>query len=134
MQLTVGDIVEGKITAVKDYGVFVDLGEGKSGMVHISEIADGFVKDINDHIHIGDEVEAMVVSIDENGRIGLSIKKCLALKARTAPTPMFDEGMPAPDTDFENMMKRFKAVSNDKQADIKRGFESKRGTGKRGRK
>lgn len=128
------EIVKGKVTGITKFGAFVSIEGGKNGMVHISEIADGFVKDINDHIHIGDEVEAMVVSIDENGRIGLSIKKCLALKARTAPPPMFDEGVPAPDTDFENMMKRFKAVSNDKQADIKRGFESKRGTGKRGRK
>ncbi len=132
--MVIDEIVKGKVTGITKFGAFVTIEGGKSGMVHISEIADGFVKDINDHIHIGDEVEAMVLSIDENGRIGLSIKKCLALNARTAPPPMFDEGVPAPDTDFENMMKRFKAVSNDKQADIKRGFESKRGAGKRGRK
>ena len=101
------EIVKGKVTGITKFGAFVSIEGGKNGMVHISEIAEGFVKDINDHLHIGDEVEAMVVSIDENGRIGLSIKKCLALKARTAPPPMFDEGMPAPDTDFENMMNDF---------------------------
>lgn len=128
------EIVKGKVTGITKFGAFVSLEGGKSGMVHISEITEGFVKDINDHIHVGDEVEAMVISIDDNGKIGLSIKKCAALRARTAPPPMFDEGVPPADTDFENMMKRFKSVSNDKQADIKRGFESKRGTGKRGRR
>lgn len=132
--MVVDEIVKGKVTGITKFGAFVSIEGGKSGMVHISEITDGFVKDINDHLHIGDEVEAMVVNIDENGKIGLSIKKCASFKARTAPPPMFDEGKAPADTDFENMMKRFKAVSNDKQADIKRGFESKRGTGKRGRK
>ncbi len=132
--MVIDEIVKGKITGIMKFGAFVSIEGGKSGMVHISEITDGFVKDINDHLHIGDEVEAMVISIDENGKVGLSIKKCAALRARTAPPPMFDEGDTPADTDFENMMKRFKAVSNDKQADIKRGFESKRGTGKRGRR
>lgn len=103
-------------------------------MVHISEITDGYVKDINDFLKVGDEVEAMVISIDENGRIGLSIKKCAALRARTAPPPVYDARDTNRDTDFENMMKRFKALSNDKQADIKRGFESKRGSARKGRK
>lgn len=127
-------IVKCKVTGITKFGAFVSFEGGKSGMIHISEITDGFVKDINDHIHLGDEVEAMIVSIDESGKIGLSIKKCIAHKARMAPPPMFDDGVAPQDNDFENMMKRFKAVSSDKQADIKRGFESKRGVGKRGRK
>lgn len=132
--MVIDEIVKGKVTGVTKFGAFVSLENGASGMVHISEITDKFVKDINDHLHISDEVEAVVVSIDDKGKIGLSIKKCKAIKAAMAPPPMFDEGVPPRDTDFENMMKRFKSVSNDKQADIKRGFESKRGTGKRGRR
>ncbi len=128
------EIVKGKVTGVTKFGAFVAIEGNKNGMVHISEITDSYVKDINDHIHVGDEVEAMVISVDENGKIGLSIKKCLALKAKNAPPPMFDEGAPEKDTDFENMMKRFKAISSDKQADIKHGFEAKRGTGKRGKR
>ena len=74
MQLTVGDIVEGKITAVKDYGVFVDLGEGKSGMVHISEIAHTYVSEIRDFVKENDSVKLKVLSVSDDGKISLSIK------------------------------------------------------------
>jgi len=77
MQLTVGEIIEGKITAVKDYGVFVDLGEGKSGMVHISEIAKTYVNDINEFVKIGDSVKMMVTNISDEGKISLSIKRAI---------------------------------------------------------
>ena len=69
MQLTVGDIVEGRITAVKDYGVFVDLGEGKSGMVHISEIAQTYVSQIRDFVKEDDTVKLKVLSIGDDGKI-----------------------------------------------------------------
>ena len=62
MQLTVGEIIGGTITAVKEYGVFVDLGEGKSGMVHISEIAKTYVNDINEFVKVGDSVKTMITN------------------------------------------------------------------------
>lgn len=74
MDLSPGDIVEGVVTKVAKFGAFVDLEDGKSGLVHISEIADTFVKDINNHIAEGDEVKVKVLSIDEKGKIALSIK------------------------------------------------------------
>lgn len=73
--LEVGTIVAGKVTAIKPFGAFVALEEGKEGLVHISQIAHGFVKDINEHLSVGDEVKVKILSIDEaSGRISLSIR------------------------------------------------------------
>ncbi len=75
MQLEQGNIVEGKVTGILKFGAFVDLGNGKSGMVHISEISNSFVNDINDFLKIGDSVKVKILSIAEDGKIALSIKK-----------------------------------------------------------
>lgn len=139
MQLTVGDIVEGKITAVKDYGVFVDLGDGKSGMVHISEIAHTYVSEIRDFVKENDSVKLKVLSVSDDGKISLSIKQAQPKEA-DAPKPERREKKPftpkapapAPDgsyvwtakkseaTSFEDMMSKFKATSDEKFSDLKR--------------
>lgn len=75
MQLEQGSIVEGKITGILKFGAFVDLGNGKSGMVHISEVAGTYVNDINDFLKVGQQVKVKVISIGEDGKIALSIKK-----------------------------------------------------------
>ncbi|WP_216830949.1 S1 domain-containing post-transcriptional regulator GSP13 [Alkalihalobacterium elongatum] len=73
--LEVGSIVEGKVTGVKAFGAFVALDENTQGLVHISEVAHGFVKDINEVLSVGDEVKVKVLSIDENTKkISLSIR------------------------------------------------------------
>ena len=92
MQLTVGEIVEGKITAVKDYGVFVDLGEGKSGMVHISEIAQSYVSDIREFVKEGDLVKLKIMNIADDGKISLSIKR--AMEQKETPHPERREKRP----------------------------------------
>ncbi len=139
MQLTVGEIVEGKITAVKDYGVFVDLGEGKSGMVHISEIAQSYVSDINEFVKIGDLVKLKVLSIADDGKISLSIKRAQEPKQGDARperrekknyTPKAPATPPdgsyvwtakkSESTSFEDMMSKFKATSDEKFSDLKR--------------
>ena len=75
MQLEVGKILEGKVTGITKFGVFVDLGEGKTGMVHISEVASTYVKEIRDFVNDGETVQVKVLSISEDGKIGLSIKQ-----------------------------------------------------------
>ncbi|WP_026694651.1 S1 domain-containing post-transcriptional regulator GSP13 [Peribacillus kribbensis] len=71
----VGSVVKGKVTGIQSYGAFVALDDSTQGLVHISEITHGFVKDINEHLKVGDEVNVKVLSIDENaGKIGLSIR------------------------------------------------------------
>ena len=67
--------MEGKVTGIAKFGAFVSLEEGKSGLVHISEISAGFVTDINEHLKVGDVVKVKIVSVDEKGRINLSIRQ-----------------------------------------------------------
>ena len=77
MQLVEGSILKGKITGVTNFGAFVQLEGGKSGLVHISEIAIDYVKNIEDHVKVGDEVKVKIVSVSPEGKISLSIKKVL---------------------------------------------------------
>lgn len=71
----IGSVVAGKVTGIQPYGAFVALDESTQGLVHISEVTHGFVKDINDHLKVGDEVQVKVLSIDAGaGKIGLSIR------------------------------------------------------------
>lgn len=80
----IGSVVTGKVTGIQPYGAFVALDESTQGLVHISEVTHGFVKDINDHLKVGDEVQVKVLSIDENaGKIGLSIRATEEAPERT---------------------------------------------------
>lgn len=74
-KIQVGAVVTGKVTGIQPYGAFISLDEETQGLVHISEITHGYVKDINDHLKVGEEVKVKVLSIDEeNGKMSLSIK------------------------------------------------------------
>jgi len=77
MELGVGSIQEGKVTGITKFGAFVTLPGGRSGLVHISEIAYSYVNDVKDHLTEGQEVKVKVIGIDNAGRINLSIKKAL---------------------------------------------------------
>ena len=74
MELTVGAILEGKIKSITNFGAFVSLPENKTGMVHISEVANAYVSDIRQHLTEGQDVKVMVIGI-EGGKINLSIKR-----------------------------------------------------------
>jgi S1 RNA binding domain protein len=147
MQIEVGQIVEGKITGITNFGVFVDLGENKTGMVHISEVARSYVTDIHEFVKENDTVKMKVLSIDEGGKISLSIKRAQenAPKERRERnnsssrqpakidssytwTPKKQE--PA---SFEEMMNLFKQTSDEKFSDLKRKNQNtrrpKRGAG-----
>lgn len=77
MQIEVGSILEGKVTGITKFGAFVDLTEGKSGMVHISEISNTYVENVSDFLSEGQSVKVKVLAINENGKISLSIKKAM---------------------------------------------------------
>lgn len=85
MQLTIGQIVEGKITGITNFGVFADLGEGKTGMVHISEVARTYVNDIKEFVKTGDVVKMKVLNIGEDGKVSLSIKRALEPERTNEP-------------------------------------------------
>ncbi len=128
MQLTVGEIVEGKVTGITNFGVFVDLGENKTGMVHISEVAQTYVNNISDHVKQGDVVKMKVLDVGEDGKISLSIKRAEEQKPRQRKPSK----PPKPDNSFvwterrdesasfEDMLNKFKQLSDDKFSDLKR--------------
>jgi len=83
-KIEVGSVITGKVTGIQPYGAFVALDENTQGLVHISEVTHGFVKDINEFLKVGDEVQVKVLSIDENaGKIGLSIRATEEAPAQT---------------------------------------------------
>ena len=88
MELEIGSIYEGKVTGITKFGAFVLLPMGKSGMVHISEVANTFVDDINNFLKEGQTVTVKLIAIDQQGRINLSIK-------RPCPSPSSPSGLPA---------------------------------------
>ncbi|MCL2517879.1 MAG: S1 RNA-binding domain-containing protein [Oscillospiraceae bacterium] len=138
MSIEVGVILEGKVTGISNFGAFIALPDGKSGMVHISEISSNYVKEIRDYIKEGDQVKVKVISVDERGKIGLSIKKA---QEESAP-PEVKKSIDAPveyinpnskkrsatstGDAFEDMLNKFKADSDEKISDLKKVTDSKR--------
>lgn len=84
MQAELGAIIEGKVTGITKFGAFVTMPDGTSGLVHISEIANTYVNDINEHLTVGQQVRVKVVGITPEGKINLSIKKAVEAPAREA--------------------------------------------------
>jgi polyribonucleotide nucleotidyltransferase len=82
--IKVGTIYNGKVVSMKDFGAFIELAPGTDGMCHISELADGFVKNVSDVVSVGDIVKVKVINVDDQGRIKLSRKAVLAEEAVTA--------------------------------------------------
>lgn len=147
MQLEVGSVVEGKVTGFTSFGAFVDLEGGKRGMVHISEVATEFVKDIKDHLKIGQQVKVKVISVSDDGKISLSIRKAIeqpkqpkqkSFQPRKQSNANVWQGNKTTDNQpqsFESMMAKFKQESDEKMSDLKRdskhgGGYNRRGTNK----
>lgn len=167
MNLEVGKIYDGKVTGITKFGAFVELDKNTTGMVHISEIANTFVSEIRDHLSEGQEVKVKVLSMGDDGKISLSIKKALPTPARSdrndrggrggrngserrqdrrpqggfKKEKSFDQGEPvdltktpppvyvartSDDQNFEDMMSRFKATSEEKFSDLKHVLDNKR--------
>ena len=151
MELQVGSILEGKVTSITKFGAFVALEGGRSGLVHISEIANTFVNDVHDYLQEGQTVKVLVLST-ENGKINLSIKRTLPQQERPAPrgprpgdprpgagsaprpaqaprfTPRGQQPLPpSGDQSFEDKLKQFLSSSEGKMADLNRSIDGKRG-------
>ncbi|MEY8662967.1 S1 domain-containing RNA-binding protein [Ligilactobacillus faecis] len=80
MSIEVGEKVNGKVSGITNFGAFVDLGDKKTGLVHISEVSNNYVKDIHDVLTVGDEVKVKVLSVENDGKISLSIRKATDMK------------------------------------------------------
>ena len=145
--IQVGAVMEGKVTSITKFGAFVELGNRRSGLVHISEIANTFVNDVHDFLEEGQTVKVVVLSTD-NGKINLSIKKALPRPTSGSERPRPPAGNdnrprpasgrtyaraqgetlpPSGDQAFEDKLKRFLSSSEGKMADLNRSVDGKRG-------
>ncbi len=115
MEWTVGTLLEGKVKTITKFGAFVTLPENRTGMVHISEVANTYVSDIREHLTEGQSVKVKVIGVDENGKIGLSIKKAQERPRPAAPRPETNRA-PAPKAPltFEEKLKQFMSDSDSK--------------------
>jgi len=131
--MEVGKVIEGKVTGIANFGAFVRLPDGKIGLVHISEIADEFVKDISSYLKENQTIKAKIISVDEKGKISLSIKKANnANQNIKSSRPEEIDWSKSGDFDkmsFEDRLAKFLKDSDEKMLDLKKNFESKRGSG-----
>ena len=162
MQVEPGKILKGKISGITNFGAFVELDEGVTGLVHISEISSDYVKNINDHLKVGEVVDVKVLPFEDGNKISLSIKQASAQKPNTTQSKgknqKFDKKerdskarAPRQKTDFsvqpaefswgtstneplsfDDMLNKFKQSSDEKMHDLKKNMDSKRGPAKRG--
>ena len=150
MQPEVGKIYEGKVTGITKFGAFVELEPGVTGMVHISEVANTFVNEIKDHLSEGQEVKVKVLSVSEEGKISLSIKKAEENPGRDrkqgngkggsgkggsgksgssgngAGKPQQEKVPQTPEAAFEDMLNKFKQSSDERMGDLKKVIDNKR--------
>lgn len=114
----IGDLVNGKVVRITDKGAFVEFDNRKSGFLHISEISEDYVRNVNDHLKVGQEIQVRIIAIDKRkNRTSLSIKRVndeLHKKIQ-----------------FESKMKKFLTESGEKLKQIQKSTESKQGVRKK---
>jgi S1 RNA binding domain protein len=136
MTIEVGSVLEGTVTGITKFGAFVELPDKKVGLVHISEVANEYVKDVHDFLKVQDKVNVKVLSVDEKGKIALSIKQTQAApeKKEFRPRREFHQHngfnsnrRSSGPVSFEDRLSKFMKESDERLMDLKRNTESKRG-------
>ena len=131
----VGQVVEGTVTGITHFGAFVALPNGKTGLVHISEVADTYVRDINDFLHEQDPVRVKVLSMDDRGKVALSIRQANPNAASGPRSGSGGGGGRRPRSgggrggapSFEDKLSRFMKDSESRLSDLRKSNDSKRG-------
>lgn len=163
MAVEIGKNYEGKVTGIMKFGAFVEVDEGTSGLVHISEVSNSFVNDINDVLKVGDTVKVKVIKVNDDGKISMSIKQAEAkpksfgkfsdsraqdgrfggknqFKPRQTVKPeiiedvVYSDGFvqkTSGDANFEDMLSKFKASSEERMSDLKRAGDNRRSRSRR---
>ena len=128
-----GNIVDGKISVITNFGAFVELPEGKTGLLHISEVASEYVKDVRTYLTENQSVKVKILAIDPKGKISLSIKKALGDSAPQDNKNNVSDDKPknTGEISFEDRLAKFMKDSDERLHYLKKNFESKR-SGKRG--
>jgi S1 RNA binding domain protein len=148
MSVEVGSKVQGKVTGITNFGAFVELPGGSTGLVHISEVADSYVKDVNDYLKVGDVIEVKVIS-EKDGKTALSIKK--AIDKPEGQTSSYSQRPPRqgrtdsrskdfrskgafkPKENFEDKIAKYLKTSEENLSTLKRNTGAKQG-GRGGRR
>lgn len=133
MAIEVGSKLQGKVTGITNFGAFVELPDGKTGLVHISEVADKYVEDINEFLSVGDEVTVKVLKVEDDGKIGLSIRR--ANEDETKGSRSRDRskggrrsgGKSQRELTFEEKMSRFMRDSEERLASLRKQTDARRG-------
>lgn len=148
--LKAGEVVEAEVTRITEYGAFVKLANGKKGLIHISQVADSYVKNVNDHLKVGDKVKARIMTISPDGKIDLTLKT----QKESSPRPVrnsisngarprgekrqfdgprrensssYPENKLFKTSAFEEKLKNFLKESEERQTDLKKHVEEKQG-------
>jgi predicted RNA-binding protein with RPS1 domain len=123
--IAVGNIIEGTVVGVQSFGAFVNIGENKQGLVHISQVASSYVEDINQFVKVGDKVTVKVLEIKDDGKISLTMRINEEKKEERRPFKKRDDRRGGPrggdqggKDDFESMMKKWMKTSEDKMGDL----------------
>lgn len=109
MELSIGALLDGKVKSITNFGAFIQLDENRTGLVHISEVAVGFVNDIRSHLTEGQDVRVKIIGVDEKGRISLSIRQ-----AQERVQPVRRSEAPKQPLTFEEKLKQFMSDSDSK--------------------
>ncbi|WP_290033523.1 S1 domain-containing RNA-binding protein [Ligilactobacillus cholophilus] len=117
MTVEVGTKVSGKVSGITNFGAFVDLGEKQTGLVHISEVSNNYVKDIHDVLKVGDEVQVKVLKIGDDGKISLSIKQAM-------PKPKKNESTSRQNNNHQGNHQRFHGNKSNHQNHSKKDFDT----------
>lgn len=145
MQFEVGAILEGKVTGITKFGAFVELESGKTGMVHISEVAATYVNEISEYVSVGQTVKVKILAINDDGKISLSMKKAVEQPARNEnqSRPHYNNqrgeyrgsrssgnnnNEPA---SFDDMLSKFMQSSDEKMSDLKKFAQPTRSSSRR---
>lgn len=137
MPIEIGNITKGKIVKVLNFGAIVKLEGGSTGLIHISEIADTYIKDINEYVKENDEVTVKVLRSGKEGRFDLSLKQCLSSDFKhddiSADVNKYKDNEKKADlvelaqSTFEDRLSKYMKESEERQMELKRHFDSKRG-------
>lgn len=126
MSITIGAILEGTVTGITPFGAFVELPGGVTGLVHISEVADAYVKNVSDYLKQQDRIKVKVISIDPKGKIGLSIKQTNPAASSPVRDGRRDKARFNQDS-FEDKLAKFMKDSDERLQEYKRSTDAKRG-------
>ncbi|TCS80152.1 S1 domain-containing RNA-binding protein [Tepidibacillus fermentans] len=134
MSIEIGSKLEGKVTGITHFGAFVELPSGETGLVHISEIADSYVKDVNEFLKVNDIITVKVINVEKDGKIGLSMKKAqekpvsqtTVVKEKQTKTAR-SQARRHSNESFDEKLSKFLKDSEERLSNLRKNTDSKRG-------